>query len=106
MKYFLIFIYFATVIPNQNRFTEWVATGENRTYMLRVYNTKIEVLIKTDKNENSYTYKIIDKRKKIFEMEGVKYYLKIINKKLFINYVDKKTRVSVDEIITLAFKET
>jgi hypothetical protein len=104
MRHFFIHFLFFTLIANNVGYTEWESQGQTRRYSVKIYDRKIEILIVSAKSESAYIYPVLDPKKKIFKMEGIRYCYNIINERLYINYYEKKVRISVDEITTLVFK--
>ncbi|WP_298145053.1 hypothetical protein [Flavobacterium sp.] len=104
MRHFFIHFLFLTLIVNNGSYTEWESQGQSRRYSVKIYDKKIEILIVTAKGESAFSYPFLDPKKKIFKMEEIKYCYNIVDERLYINYYEKKVRISVDEIITLVFK--
>jgi hypothetical protein len=96
-KIILLFIFTLSFFTNQEKFTEWTSESGDRKYVVRIYDKKINIKI----NEYEYSYTLINKEK--FKMEKEYFYYEIKNNKLHINYFVKKTRIAVDEIVTLQF---
>lgn len=86
----------------QEKFTEWTSESGDRKYVVRIYDKKISLKI----NQSEYDYDLINNEK--FKMEKEYFYYEIKNNKLYIHYFVRKTRIAVDEIVTLVFlkKET
>ena len=96
-KIILLFLFTLSFFTNQEKFSEWRCESGDRNYIVKIYDKKISVKI----NESEYNYNLINKRK--FKMENEYFYYEIKNNKLHINYFVKKTRIAVDEIVTLEF---
>jgi hypothetical protein len=96
-KIIILFMFALSFFTKQEKHTEWTSENKDRKYVVRIYDKKISVKI----NESEYNYNLINKRK--FKMENEYFYYEIKNNKLHINYFVKKTRIAVDEIVTLEF---
>lgn len=103
MKYFL-FLILTKFFIFQSTNNEWFAKSENRNYIVKINERKIYIQINDNLDEYKYEYEIFNKYKRIFKIAGVKYRYFIKDGNLYINYLERKKRIDVNEIVTLVFK--